>query len=432
MSQTNVASGSNLALTQYSTAVTAQIIRAPGELNSLTGPAPQQSDAEAAIKLQSDPGMPFVRITDLSTDPKGDQVTVDAFNAVGGKPIMGDRNAEGLGKKLSSSSFTVKIDLATHNIDAGGKMSRQRTRYDLRSLAKAQVQAYFPRLLWQRALVHLAGARGSQTGVSWDVPVASDPDYADIMINSVLAPSYNRHYVINSTGLTQGALQLQSLATTDLWKLSNLDALALILESMETKIPSPVIVGDEQGVDSPLKGILMMPPGSYNSLITDMTSGNNLRSFQASVEQRQKWAPQSSIFRGECGIWRGILVRKMAHTIKFGASEVCKGVLVANKLLGTESDITVAAAMSTTHQAERSILLGAQALARCEGASSSGVQAAIIENTYNAGRNYEYLAEFMGGESKFRFKYPNAAGDAETTDHAVMVIDAAAPKVAIA
>lgn len=105
MSGTSVSSGSNLALTQYSVALTAQLIRAPGNLNAMTGPAPKQSDAEATLKLQTDPGMPFVRVADLGSDPKGDKVTVDAFNVTGGKPIMGDRNAEGRGKKLSSSSF---------------------------------------------------------------------------------------------------------------------------------------------------------------------------------------------------------------------------------------------------------------------------------------------------------------------------------------
>lgn len=429
MSGTNVARGSNLALTQYSVAVTAQIIRAPGQLNALTGSAPKQSDAEANIKLQTDPGMPFVRITDLSTDPKGDKVTVDAFNVTSGKPIMGDRNAEGLGKKLSSSSFEMLIDLATHNVDAGGKMSRQRTRHDLRRLAKAQVMAYFPRLIWQRALTHMAGARGQQVGQSWDIPLATDADFADIMINTVKAPTFNRHLVLDGTGFVQGGQQLASLATDDKWKLSNLDNLALILESAETKLPSPRFTGDEQAYDAPLKGCLYLSPGSYNDLITDLTSGNNLRAFQALVEQRVKYAKDSAIFRGECGIWRGILVKKMEHSIFFNASASAQYISSANRLTETESAVTVNAGLSTTHQAERAILLGAQALARAEGASNSGVQAAIIENTYNAGRNYEYLAEFMGGEAKFRFKFPNANGDAEPTDNGIYVIDAATAKV---
>lgn len=426
MAGTNIGTGSSLALKQQSVALTAQIVRAPGNLNALTGGKPDQSDAEANIKLQTDPGMPFVRITDLSTDPKGDKVTVDAFNVTGGKPIMGDRNAEGQGKALSFSSFEMKIDLATHNVDAGGKMSRQRTRHDLRRLARSQIAAYFPRFVWQRALVHCAGARGSQVGVSWDVPLASDADFADIMVNAVKAPTYNRHLVLNGTGITRGGLQTASLATTDVWKLSQLDNLAGLLESEETKLPPPRLMGDEQAYDAPIKGVLWLSPSSYHSLITDTTSGNNLRAFQSAVEQRQKWAPKTALFRGECGIWRGILVRKMEYSIWFNASDSFQYVAVADKLTAAETAGTVAAGLSTTHRCERAILMGAQALARAEGASNSGVQAAIIENTYNAGRNFEYLGEFMGGEAKFRFNFPNSAGAAEPTDNGIYVIDAAA------
>jgi Protein of unknown function (DUF4043) len=431
MSQTNVASGSNLAIKQFSVALTAQLTRAPGNLNSMTGPAPKQSDAEDTIKMQTSPEMPFVRITDLSTDPKGDKVSVDAFDVVTMKPLMGDRNAEGRGVKLSSSSMEVGINLATFNVDAGGKMSRQRTRHNLRSMAKANLQRMIPNHVWCRSLVQLAGARGFQDGVSWaGVPLASDPDFAEVMINTVKAPTYNRHLVVNGTGLTRGGLQLQSIATTDKWKLSNLDNLALFLESQETMLPPPRFIGDEQAYDAPLKGVLMLPPGSYNDLITDVTAGSNLRAFYSSVEARSKWAKDSAIFRGECGIWRGILVRKMAHTIAFPASSSFQYITAANRLTETETAGTVAAGLSTTHQVERAVLVGAQALARCEGASNSGVQASIIENTYNAGRNYEYLGEFMGGEAKFRFSFPNTSGAKEPTDNGVYVIDSASAIVA--
>lgn len=424
MSQTSVAAGSSLALTQQSVALTAQIIRAPGNLNAMTGPAPDMSDLEKNLRTQTDAGMPFVRITDLSTDPKGDKVTVDIFNVTGGKPIMGDRNAEGLGKALSSSTFNVLIDLATFNVDAGGKMSRQRTRHDLRRIARAEAKAYFPRFVWQRVLVHSAGARGSQTGSSWDVPLSTDSDFTDIMVNTVQAPTYNRHYVVNGTGLTQGGARLSSIATTDDWTLANLDALSLVLDNMDTKIPPPRIAGDMQAYDAPLKGILMMPPGAYNQLITDVSSStSNLRAFQAAVEQRQKYAKDSSVFMGECGVWRGILVKKMEHTIRFAPSTTTKHVTAANKLTATETDVTVAA-LGGTHHVERSVLFGAQSIARAEGASNSGTIASLIENTYNAGRNYEYMCEYMGGEAKFRSSFPNEAGDPEPTDNC-MVIDCA-------
>jgi N4-gp56 family major capsid protein len=426
--QTNVASGSNLALTQYSVAVTAQMIRAPGNLNSLTGPAPKQADAEATLKLQTSPEMPFVRVADLGTSPNGDTVTVDAFNVVGGKPIMGDRNAEGRGQKLSSSSFSAKIDLATFNVDAGGKMSRQRTRHDLRRIAKAAVSAYYPRMTWQRALVQVAGARGSQAGASWDVPLATDADFADIMVNAVQAPTYNRHLVVNAGSLTKGGLQLASAATTDKWKLSVLDALAFFLDAQETRLQPPRFNEDKMAYDSPLKGVLYLPPGSYNDLITDISSStSNLRAYQAAALERAKMAGQHPIFMGEAGIWRGILVKKCDYTIAFNAADSYQYVAVANRLTATESAGTIGA-IGAGFQAERAILLGAQALARCEGASNSGVQAAIIENTYNAGRNYEYLGEFMGGEKKFRFSFKNENGDMEPTDNGIYAIDAISAK----
>jgi hypothetical protein len=426
---TNVASGSGLALTQYSTAVTAQIVRAPGNLNAMTGPAPKQSQAEAAMKQQTSPEMPFVRITDLSTDPSGDKVTVDAFNVVGGKPIMGDRNAEGMGKPLSSSSFDLKIDLATFNVDAGGKMSRQRTRHELRGIAKAAVAGYFPRMVWQRGIVHCAGARGQQVGSSWDLPLDTDPDFEEIMVNPLKAPTYNRHLVVDGNNFVRGGQQLGSIDSTDKWKLALLDNLALWLESLDTKVPSPKFTGDEQGTDAPLKGVLLLPPGSYNDLITDMSTGNNLRNFLSLVEQRQKYAKDSAIFRGECGIWRGILVKKVDHTIFHNAGAAVRYVAAADRLTGNESSVNVAA-IGPGHQIERAVLLGAQSLARAEGASNSGVQAAIIENTYNAGRNFEYLGEFMGGEAKFRLKYANENGDPEPTEN-IVVIDAASPKVGV-
>ena len=429
--ETNVANGSNLALTQYSVALTAQMIRAPGNLNSLTGPAPKQADAENAIKLQTDPGMPFVRVTDLATDPKGDTVTVDAFDVVGGKPIMGDRNAEGRGVKLTSSTFNCRIDLATFNVDAGGKMSRQRTRHDLRRIAKAELAAYYPRLLWQRAITHLAGARGNQAGVSWDLPVSTDPDFADIMVNPVLAPTRNRHLVVNASNIYRGGEQVASIATTDVWKLAILDNLAALLDAAETRLPPPRLTGDKQAFDAPLKGLLFLPPSSYNQLITDISSStSNLRAYQAAAMERGKWSGDHPIFQGEVGIWRGIVVKKMDHTIYFDSAGSYNYVTAANMLTETETTGAVNT-IGANYQVERGILLGAQALARCEGSSNSGVPAAIIENTYNAGRNYEYLGEFMGGERKFRFYYPNANGDKQPTDNGVYVIDACAPKIAV-
>ena len=425
MSQTSVASGSGLALTQFSVALTAQFLRSPTEINSLTGPAPKQSDAEKLIKNQSDPNMPFVRVTDLSQDPKGDSVTIDAFNITGGMPLMGDQNAEGKGKKLSSSSMGLKIDLATFNVDAGGKMSRQRTRHELRKIAMAQLHGYFPRMVWQRVLTHLAGARGFQTGRSWDIATADHPDFADVLINPVLAPTYNRHLVVDGGSLVRGGAQVGNIDSTDGWTLSVLDDLANFLDAQENKLQPIQVPGDKMALTSPIRGLLLLPPNSYNQLVTDMTAGNNLRNFQSLALERAKNAGDHPIFLGEVGVWRGIVVRKIDYSILFNPGDVLNYVAVADRLkvTGNESQLNIPA-LGAAYQVERGILLGAQALARAEGSSNSGVQAAIIENAYNGGRNFEYFGEFMGGEAKLRFKFPNENGDPEPTDNGIYVIDA--------
>lgn len=428
MAQTNVPSGSKLAVKQYSVALTTQALRVPTNRKRLMGPAPQAADLKAKMKMQTDPGMPLVEVRDL-TKSAGDTVSLDAFNVSTGKPIMGDKNAEGRGVPLTSSSMDIKIDNATWGVDCGGKMSKQRTKHDLRMIGMSHHLNYWPHLLWQRALVHLAGARGAQTGVSWKVPLASDPDYADIMVNSVKAPTYNRHFVVDGTGLVKGGAQLASIDTTDAFKLSHLDELSKRLDSMETKIQPVTIKDDPAAMDSPIKGLLMLGPGAYHSLLTDLTANNNIRAFQQGAWNRASYGSKHPLFMGEVGFWNGILVRKVDLSILFNASDAIAHVTSANKLTATETNVTVAAGLSTTHQVERSLLLGAQAGGVAYGTSASDEVGAMFEHWYNLERNCEIFAEFMGGEAKLRFNFTNEAGDAEPTDNGVIVIDSAVPVV---
>jgi N4-gp56 family major capsid protein len=251
MSQTQVPAGSALARKVFGAALFAQTVRAPGFSNKITGNAPKQSDAEAKMKGQTSPDMPIVRVTDLSKSA-GETISVDMFNTIGGKPLVGDRNAEGQGTALTSSSMDISINLLTKSVDAGGKMAQQRTVHQLRGLAMAQLASYFPRLDDQLSLVHLAGARGSQTGLDWVVPLASDADYTSIMINPVRAPTFNRHFVTDGTALVQGGAQLASVGTDDNFKLAHIDALRGMLDNMEFPLQPVKIADDPAANDEPL------------------------------------------------------------------------------------------------------------------------------------------------------------------------------------
>lgn len=422
MAQTTIPVGSALAKKHFGVAMFAVCQRANTLLRNMTGPAPKQSDAESKLKGQTSPDMPVVRVTDLAKS-QGDAVSMDLFNMIGGKPLVGDVNAEGKGEKLTYTSQDARIDMLTKVVDAGGKMAQQRTVHNLRGIAMANLVGYFPRLENQQCLVHIAGARGSQQGNDWVVPAQSDPDFASIMVNSVKAPTYNRHFVVSAANLVQGGAQLGSVATTDLLKLSHIDALATILDDMDLPLQPIKIADDPAAEDEPMY-LLLLSPRAYQTLVQDTTSTGNIRSFQQNAWNRASYGSKHPLFRGEVGMWNKILVRKMTRAIRFAASETTKIVTLANRLTATETDQAVAAGLSTTHVVERGLLLGAQALANVYGRNQgSEYFASYAERLYNFERNYEAMGEVMNGKAKVRMSVPDGAGNNEPTDIGVFVLD---------
>ncbi len=122
MSTTSIPAGSALAPKQYSEALFAMVGKQPTPVNSLAGPAPTASKANAQIRRQSTTDMPIVRVTDLQQSA-GDTVRVDCAQIVKLRPVMGDQNAEGKGAKLDFTYFDQRIDMATLPVSAGGKMT---------------------------------------------------------------------------------------------------------------------------------------------------------------------------------------------------------------------------------------------------------------------------------------------------------------------
>ena len=418
MSQTQVPAGSPLARKIFGAALFAQTIRAPGFSRNITGTAPKQSDAEAKMKGQTSPDMPIVRVTDLSKTA-GDTVSVDMFNTVRGKPIIGDENAEGRGSALTSSSMDVSINLLTKVVDAGGKMAQQRTVHQLRGLAMVQLAAYFPSLDDQQTLVHLAGARGSQTGVDWIVPLDSDADFNSIMINTPLPPSYNRHFIANGTAIEAiNATQVGALDSTDNFKLEHIDALRLRLDTMEFPLQPVKIADDPAAADEPM-WVLYVTPGQWNSILAN-ASNTVWRTVLQNAWNRKSYGSKHPLFSGEAGIWNGILIRKMDRlAIEFAQGGTLKH--YASDDATASNTQTSTSAGAKTH---RALLLGAQALANAYGKSQgSDYHMNWMERPYNFDRNLEVAADVMGGKAKLRFKYPNASGGTTTTDHGVIALD---------
>lgn len=439
MSTTSISASSPLANKQFSKALSAMAVRQPTPLRTLTGPLPSEDDAMRKLRQQSTTEMPIVRVDELTKGP-GTTVQVDCAHVAKLAAIMGDRNAEGMGAELKYSTVDVKIDMATLPVSAGGKMTQQRTPHSMRMNALNQLKGGMPRFRWQRCMTALAGGRGQQDGTDWILPLdTTGSGFAEQMVNTVQAPTYNRHYVVDAGTLVQGGQQLALIDTTDKFLLSCIDELAALWDDMPVKMAPIMIPGDDASGDDPIKGVLYVDPLVWDALITDNTASNNIRVFQTNAMERASYGNMSAhpLFAGKPLLWNGILVRKMSFGIRWaltGAAGVagvnpCPYITAANKLTATETQAQIGAASSTTHQLSRSLFLGAQALALASGGNSSSEETySLLENRSNFGRNLEMAGEVIGAEQKLRWSLPNADGDLEPTDFGVLVIDSVVKK----
>ncbi|SHL42678.1 major capsid protein, N4-gp56 family [Nitrosospira sp. Nsp11] len=422
MAETNVASGSSIAIKHYSAALFANTLKGASAIENLVGPVEPNSAMEK-VAGQTEPGMPIVRIDNLMKSA-GDIVSLDLVDTISGEPLMGDVNREGKGDALSFSSMEIKINLSSKVIDAGGSMSQQRTKHQLREIALAQLSGYFPRLDNQETLVHLAGARGSQTGSDWTIPVQSSAKFTDIMVNAVKAPTYNRHFVVNGAGLTAGGQQLNSIASTDQLKLVHLDLLRKRLDDMDQPLQSVKLAGDRAAQTSKM-WVFLATPNQYSVLLSE----GSLRAFQQNAVNRAAYLDsRHPLFAGEVGMWNGILVIKNERAIRFMPGENTSIVTAANAPTATETSQAVSGSLTAGYAVERGLLLGAQALGVAYGKTKvSGMQFGWKEHWYNFESNLEVMGEKVCGKSKVRFSVDDGTGSKVPTDFGVIAVDSAVP-----
>ncbi len=423
---TQVATGSSIAIKRFSVALFAATQGAASFRKNLKGAVPQQADAERKLKGQSSPDMPIVECRDLAKS-RGEKISVDMVNIISGKPVMGDRRATGTGEALRFSSMECVINQYRKVVDRGGEMSQQRTVHDLRGIAGAALMNWFNRFEDQSILVHYCGDRGTHNNNLWVVPLASDPDYTSIMINTVKAPTYNRHFVASGTTLVKGGQQLASIATTDILKLEHFDYLRAWLDNLEFPMQPIQLPGDPAASDEPLF-LFLATPSQYSQLLTN-TSGATLRTFQQNALARASYmSNRHPLFGGEVGIWNNILVKKMGQQVcRFLAGETANIITSGNQYTATETTATVAALGGAgLYAVERGLLLGAQGLIDVYGKQGqSNYYYAWLEQKIDFENDLEICGAGMGGKAKVRFSYMDSTGTPLPTDHGVAVVDTA-------
>lgn len=400
----------------------AQAMQRNSTLGRLSGPMPKgEAAAGEVVRKQTATDMPIVKTVDLGRG-KGDEVEFQFLQPVGAYPIMGSKTAEGKGTGLSYDTSRVRVNQARFPVDLGDTMTGIRSPVDFRRIGRPVAQSLMDSYMDQSLLVHMAGARGFQDNIEWRVPVESHVDFAEIAINTVRAPTKNRHYIADGTNGIQlfnvNAGEID-LATTDVLDMDVVDAIRTVMESIALPPPAVKIPGDVVAEDSPLR-VLLVSPAQYHAFAQDQA----FRQFQANALARASKAKQHPLFLGECGLWNGILIMKMPKPIRFYAGSTIK--YCASNISETESSCIVPAAFGTTHAVDRAILLGGQAIAQAFAASGhSGMPFFWKEKDFDHGDKMELLIGAIQGISKVRWLVDQGNGQKHYTDHGVVAIDTA-------
>ncbi len=420
MSQTTVPYGSDQQVKIQSVGLFAACMQRKTGLNRMAGKMSKQTDASGNIRMASTNKKPIVRVQELSK-AAGDEVTFDLINPIKATPIMGDSWAKGLGSKMTFSSDRLRINQARFPISAGGAMTQQRTPHQLRGLAQDQALSALERFSDQASLVHLAGARGFHDNVEWCVPLAADAKFAEVMVNTVRAPTRNRHFISTGSGIEQVAASGNAItiATSDVMNSDVVDGIATWLDGMALPLPGIQFEGDEAAEDDPVR-VLMVSPEQYNSFV----QSTNFRTLQANAMSRAQMAKNHPVFLNNALLWRGILIIKMPRPIRFYSGNPINWCASTTSATETTTDL-VPAGFGTTYAVDRAILLGGQALAegfgRHMGSGSSYFTKEEIDDFEN---QREYLVGEVAGRSKIRFLIDHGS-EQQYTDYGVAVIDTA-------
>lgn len=359
--------------------------RAKSWSNMMMDTAPQTAVPDKA-QNQTSHTAPIVRVTDLEKTA-GDEVSMQLFHQLTGRPTMGDRKIAGRLENMTSSDFGLKINQGRHGVDAGGKMTQQRTKHNMKATAKTLLTgAYYNKLTDQATTIHLAGARGSVMARDTIIPLASDPEFAEIMVNDVLPPTYDRHFFGGD------ATSFAGLDSSDLFTLSCVDNMSLWIDELSSPIQPVKFSTDGMADESPFY-VLNVTPRQWNSWYTS-TSGKDWQAMMAQAINRSKGFDHP-VFKGECAMWRNILVRKYAGMpIRFYQGDA---VTISNN----DDAATTTTATAATN-IDRAILLGGQALALAYGSKDGGTFN-YHEEPADHGNGTEISISWINGMKKIRF-----------------------------
>lgn len=418
----HVPAGSDKAMFVQSAGMFALAENRASRLGQLSGPLPKgEGKVAEMIRKQSSSDFPIVKSMDLSRG-MGDEVEFHFVQPTKMRPTMGSRMVEGKGKGMAYDKARTRVDQARIPVKLGDTMTNLRSAVDFTLLARPVAQSHANAYLDQSILTHLAGARGFHDNIEWRVPTEDDPEFAELLVNPVKAPTKNRHYVADGTNGVKGFAVSggeMAISSTDDLNMSVVDNIRTLVESLSLPPPAVKIPGDIESDREELRALLLSP-AQYHAFAQD----DDFRKFQVAAMNRASNAKKHPLFLGEAALWNGILLLKQPKPVRFYAGNTIR--YCASNTSEAESSCVVPASFGSTHAVDRAILLGGQALMQAFAASGlSGMPFFWNEETFDHKDKKELMIGVIQGLQKIRFAVDQGNGTKHWTDIGAMAIDTA-------
>lgn len=302
------------------------------------------------------------RKTELETDA-GDTISFDLCVQMRNKPTYGDARLEGKEESLKFYTDQVIIDQVRHAASAGGKMSRKRTAYDMRMIAKNRLGDYFARLVDELFFMYLSGARG----INQDF--IEDTSYTGFAGNAFTAPD-SSHLIYGGSATSKASLTNSDKMTVTV--VEKAVTKAMMMQALDPNVANMVPVTN--GSDD--QYVMIVSPFQEFDMRTNTTTGQwlDIQKAAAAAEGRN-----NPIFKGALGMINNTVLHKHRNVVRF-------------------NDYGAGANLD----ASRALFLGRQAAVVAYG-TAGGLRYSWEENTKDYGNEPTVASGFIGGIKKTVF-----------------------------
>lgn len=261
------------------------------------------------------------RLTDLEGEA-GDTITYDLSVRLRQKPVSGDNRLQGKEEPLRFFSDEVKIDQLRSGVSAGGKMSRKRTKHNLRKVGNARMSEYWARYYDELMFIYLSGARGINEDFIEDL------SYVGHAGNALSAPDSD--HILYGDGGAKNALTTAGKMTRAIVEKANTKASMMNALNPAVMNIRPIdINGEDHYV------LLMSKFHEYDLRTADTNGWVEFQKAAAAAEGRN-----NPIFKGNLGMLGNTVLHSHESVIRFSDYGAGANVKAARALyLGAQAGV---------------------------------------------------------------------------------------------